>query len=156
MSHRTTGAMPLVLDTNIVLDVFVFADAAAEPVRQGLAEGSLDWIATQPMRVELARVLAYPQIVPRLAFYGLAAADVLAAFDRHARIVPVAPRIGFACKDPDDQVFIDLAAAHRAQLLSKDRAVLCMRKRLVGLGVVIGTALGRMQVDPGELRSSNG
>ena len=151
MNPRATGATPLVLDTNIVLDAFVFADVAAGPVRQGLADGSLDWIATGPMRVELERVLAYPQIVPRLAFHALTAADVLAAFDRHARIVPVAPKIGFACKDPDDQAFIDLAAAHRAVLLSKDRAVLCMRKRLAGLGVVIGTALGRRQVDPALL-----
>ena len=58
---------PLVLDTNIVLDVFVFNDPAAQPVRDGLAAGQLDWIATQAMRVELERVLSYPQIVPRLA-----------------------------------------------------------------------------------------
>jgi putative PIN family toxin of toxin-antitoxin system len=145
------SAAPLVLDTNIVLDVFVFADTAAEPVRQGLQDGSLDWIATAAMRVELERVLAYRQIVPRLAFYGLAAADVLQAFDRHARIVEVAPKIGFSCKDPDDQAFIDLAAAHRAQLLSKDRAVLCMRKRLQGLGVAVGTVLDSAAVDPAAL-----
>ncbi|MES2187838.1 MAG: PIN domain-containing protein [Pseudomonadota bacterium] len=134
--------MPLVLDTNIVLDVFLFADAAAEPVRAGLADGSLDWIATPPMRTELARVLAYPQIVSRLVFYGLAAADVLAAFDRHARTVAVAPKVvGATCKDPDDQGFIDLAVAHGAQLLSKDQAVLCMRKRLLPHGVAVATAL---------------
>lgn len=143
---------PVVLDTNIVLDVFLFADAAAQPVRAGLDDGSLDWIATAPMRVELERVLAYPQIAPRLAFYGLAAADVLAAFDRHARIVEVAPKVvGSTCKDPDDQGFIDLAVAHRAQLLSKDRAVLCMRKRLVPHGVVVGTVLGSAVVDPAAL-----
>ncbi len=143
---------PVVLDTNIVLDVFLFADAAAAPVRAGLDDGSLDWIATAPMRVELERVLGYPQIAPRLAFYGLAAADVLAAFDRHARIVEVAPKVvGSTCKDPDDQGFIDLAVAHRAQLLSKDRAVLCMRKRLVPHGVVVGTVLGSAAVDPAVL-----
>jgi predicted nucleic acid-binding protein len=59
---------PVVLDTNIVLDVFVFSDAAAIPLRQALVDGTLDWLATQPMRDELARVLAYPKIVTRLAF----------------------------------------------------------------------------------------
>ena len=39
------------------------------------------------------------------------------------------------CKDPDDQRFIDLALAHRAGLLSKDQAVLCMAKRMRALGV---------------------
>ena len=60
----------LVLDTNIVLDAFVFSDPAALPLRAGLEDGSLQWIATPDMRVELARVLGYPQIVPRLAFYA--------------------------------------------------------------------------------------
>jgi putative PIN family toxin of toxin-antitoxin system len=125
----------VVLDTNIILDVFVFADAAARPVRQALETGALDWIATRPMRDELARVLGYPQIVPRLAFYQLSADDVLAAFDRHARVLEAAARARLHCKDPDDQKFIDLAVAGRALLLSKDRHVLSMSKRLLAHGV---------------------
>jgi predicted nucleic acid-binding protein len=39
------------------------------------------------------------------------------------------------CGDPDDQKFIDLAVAHRCTLLSKDREVLRMRKRLERLEV---------------------
>ncbi|MCY1164071.1 PIN domain protein [compost metagenome] len=126
---------PIILDTNIVLDVFVFNDTAAQPLRQSLLDGKLDWLATQPMRDELARVLAYPQIVPRLAFYAISAGDVLAGFDRHARLVDVAAKAGVTCSDPDDQKFIDLAVAHRAVLLSKDRAVISMSKRLVAFGV---------------------
>ncbi len=125
----------IVLDTNIVLDVFVFNDAAALPVRQALEAGELDWLATQAMRDELARVLAYPQIVPRLAFYQLSADDVLAAFDRHARLQEVAGKAGVTCSDPDDQKFIDLAVASQALLLSKDRAVISMAKRLLAHGV---------------------
>ena len=71
-------ARPLVLDTNIVLDLFVFADPQAEPLRQQLASGALDWIATAAMRAELERVLSYPQIVPRLAYYQRSAEQVLA------------------------------------------------------------------------------
>jgi predicted nucleic acid-binding protein len=104
-------------------------------LRAGLQDGSLRWIATPDMRIELARVLAYPQIVPRLAFYGLQADEVLAAFDRHAQRVDAAPKAPVTCADPDDQIFIDLAVRHRCALLSKDRAVLRMRKRLAALGV---------------------
>ena len=125
----------LVLDTNIVLDVFVFNDTAAEPVRRALASGDIDWLATLPMRDELARVLAYPQIVPRLVFYNLSAENVLAAFDKHARLVEVAPKASLKCSDPDDQKFIDLALAHTATLLSKDKAVISMSKRLAAKGV---------------------
>jgi predicted nucleic acid-binding protein len=94
------------------------------------------WLATAPMREELARVLAYPHIAVRLAFHRLQAGQVLSQFDARARIVSVAPKAPAACKDPDDQKFIDLAVSHGATLLSKDKAVLCMRKRLVKLGVL--------------------
>ena len=125
----------VVLDTNIVLDVFVFNDTAAEPVRQALADKKLDWLATQSMRDELARVLTYPKIMQRLAFYKLTANDVLAKFDQHARLVDVAPKASATCSDADDQKFIDLAVAHRAYLLSKDKDIISMKKRLLGLGI---------------------
>lgn len=124
----------VVLDTNIVLDLFVFRDAATAPLLQALQDGALNWISTSPMRNELERVLAYPQIVPRLVFYELQAGDVLAAFDRHARIVDAAAKAPVTCSDADDQIFIDLAVAHQCWLLSKDQAVLSMQKRLLALG----------------------
>ncbi|TFZ06618.1 putative toxin-antitoxin system toxin component, PIN family [Ramlibacter henchirensis] len=129
---------PLVLDTNIVLDVFVFDDEAAQPLRDALFARRLRWIATAAMRDELQRVLANPQIVPRLAFRKLASADVMAAFDLHATPVGEAPRAPVICKDPDDQKFIDLAVREGATLLSKDGQVLRLRKRLAELGVAAG------------------
>ncbi|MEO6018442.1 MAG: putative toxin-antitoxin system toxin component, PIN family [Polaromonas sp.] len=131
----------IVLDTNIVLDVFVFADPAAAPVRTALQAGQLDWLASLPMREELARVLAYPKIVPRLAFYSLTAEDVLAAFDKHARLVDAAAKASLTCSDPDDQQFIDLAVAHKALLLSKDKAVISMSKRLLAQGIRVQVAI---------------
>ena len=131
----------VVLDTNIVLDVFVFNDAAAIPLKKALVSGEINWLATQPMRDELARVLAYPQIVPRLAFYQLTADDVLAAFDRHARITEVAAKASLTCSDADDQKFIDLAVAYQALLLSKDRHLLSMRKRLLAQGILAQAAM---------------
>ena len=136
-----TPRQTVVIDTNLILDVFVFADMAARPVRQALEAGQLDWIATRPMRDELARVLGYPQIAPRLAFYQLSAGDVLAAFDRHARLLEVAVKARLNCSDPDDQKFIDLAVAGKALLLSKDRHVLSMSKRLLTHGVLAQAAI---------------
>jgi putative PIN family toxin of toxin-antitoxin system len=132
---------PVVLDTNIVLDLFVFGDPATAPLREALAQRTQQWIATAAMREELARVLAYPQIVKSLAHHGIATAAVLNQFDAEVQVVDVAPKASVTCKDPDDQKFIDLAVAHGAQLLSKDNAVLCMAKRLQVLGVRTGVAL---------------
>ena len=135
------SARLLVLDTNIVLDLFVFSDEAVQPVRAGLESRQFRWLATRAMRDELERVLAYAQIVPRLASCRLAANDVLAAFDRHSERVEPPARAALTCRDPDDQKFIDLAVAHGAMLLSKDRAVLALTKRLVALSVRAGSAL---------------
>ena len=130
----------IVLDTNIVLDLFVFDDPAVLPLKDALQTQQLQWIATPAMREELARVLAYKQIVPRLAYYQRSASEVLADFDRLVRLVDVAPKAHPTCKDPDDQKFIDLAVAHKSPLLSKDHAVLCMKKRLLALDVPAKTA----------------
>jgi putative PIN family toxin of toxin-antitoxin system len=134
---------PVVIDTNIVLDLFVFHDPASQPLKQALQSGSLRWLATQDMRMELARVLGYPLISARLETLQLSADDVLAQFDRYARLTAVAEPAGVRCADTDDQKFIDLAVSHRATLLSKDRAVLRLRKRLQALGVSV-----RRDIDP--------
>ncbi|AEG91350.1 putative toxin-antitoxin system toxin component, PIN family [Ramlibacter tataouinensis] len=131
----------LVLDTNIVLDLFVFADEAARPLLPALREGRLQWLATCAMRDELERVLAYPQIARRLVFHGLQPGDVLDRFDRHARIVDIPAKAPLTCRDADDQKFIDLAVAWGGWLLSKDKAVLSMRKRLAARSVTAQPAL---------------
>jgi putative PIN family toxin of toxin-antitoxin system len=132
-------ARPVVVDTNVALDLLIFSDPRTVPLRTLLAQGRLGWIATQVMRDELERVLAYPHIVERMGYYRVDAAQVLAAFDAQVLLVEIAPKVAYVCKDADDQKFIDLAAAHRAILLSKDKAVICMRKRLMNLGADVAT-----------------
>jgi putative PIN family toxin of toxin-antitoxin system len=123
----------LILDTNIVLDLFVFRDPQVEPVREAVTGGAMQWLANARMRDELERVLAYEHLVPRMAFHSISSAQVLAQFDARTRIVDAALKCPFNCKDPDDQHFVDLAVAHRAWLLSKDKAVLALRKRVQSL-----------------------
>ena len=130
-----------VLDTNIVLDLWVFDEPRAEALRLSVETGHTHWLATAAMREELARVLAYPQIVKRLTRRNLPADTVLGHFDRWAQLQPDAPKAPYACKDEDDQKFIDLAVAHSASLHSKDAQVLCMKKRLERCGVTLNPSL---------------
>ncbi len=138
---KCRNGSPIVLDTNIVLDTFVFNDPITAPLQQALANNEIDWLATQAMRDELARVLAYPKIVQKLAFYKLGAQDILDQFDQHSHRVDIAPKASMTCRDADDQKFIDLAVQHRALLLSKDHAVLSMQKRLLAHGILAQAAL---------------
>ena len=126
----------LVIDTNVALDLLLFRDPAVAGLATQLTSGALAWIATGAMRDELARVLGYPQIARAVAHRaGGDAGIVLDAFDARVRRVEPAPKAPFTCGDADDQMFVDLAVAHRAVLLSKDREVLRMARRLARLDV---------------------
>jgi putative PIN family toxin of toxin-antitoxin system len=131
------AASPMVIDTNIVLDIWVYQDPATPALLTALQEGTVQWLATPPMREELLRVLDYPHIALRRERDGVSAADVLAQFDRLANIQAIAPKAPYVCKDEDDQKFIDLAVAHQALLLSKDKQVLRLTNRLARLGVAV-------------------
>lgn len=127
----------VVLDTNVLLDLWLYDDPAIPALRDAIHAGELHWVTTAVMREELARVLAYPHIAQRLERDAKTAEDVLREFDRLAQWQAVADKAPYTCKDPDDQKFIDLAVAHGATLVSKDKAVLTMRNRLARVGVSV-------------------
>ena len=132
---------PLVIDNNVVLDLLVFSDPATQLLKTQLAAGQWRWIATRSMRDELVAVLQYPHMQRVMQGRGVQPEQVLAAVDAGVQWTEPAPKAVVTCKDKDDQKFIDLAVAHGAKLLSKDKAVLCMKKRLLALGVVVQRAI---------------
>lgn len=138
--NSSAPPVAVVLDTNVVLDLLLFADPSTDALHAALAGGQCCWLSTQIMRGELARVLAYPALTAPMALRGLRADGVLARFDQTSLLQPVAPVAPVRCSDPDDQSFVDLAVAHRAMLLSKDKAVLRLRRRLAPLAVVVHCA----------------
>ena len=81
------------------------------------------------MRDELERVAGLTRTSFRAWTSTAWMRRVLGAFDARPGWWTLPPR-GLRVQGRDDQKFIDLAAAHRAILLSKDKAVICMRKRL--------------------------
>ena len=136
-SSEVQVAQAWVIDTNIVLDLWLFEDPATIPLRAALQSGAISHLATASMRDELERVLAYPHLVKRMAKSNIQAQDILSRFDEYRLAAEPAAKAACTCKDPDDQKFIDLAVAHAVPLLSKDNAILCMRKRLLQSGVVL-------------------
>lgn len=118
----------LVLDTNVVLDLFHFEEAASIPLRRALENRQVGCLVTLATLDELRRVLAYPA-------FALDPLRQQAVLTRYAalsnRVDPVQGASGLPrCSDPDDQKFLELAAARHAQgLISKDRALLKLRRR---------------------------
>lgn len=127
----------VVLDTNVALDLLLFEDPRTAELRRALAQGHLRWLVLPGMREEFARVLDYAHLLAWRQVRGRSAEALLAAFDAASCTVAPVPVVAVRCSDPDDQPFIDLAVAHRALLLSKDRAVLATRARLAALGVEV-------------------
>ena len=129
------AARAVVLDTNVVLDLLLFQDGSTLPLRQALDAGTLRWLVLPVMREEFVRVLDYVHIARWREAHGVALPALLAAFDAGSTPCAPVPAGTVACSDPDDQPFLDLALAHGALLLSRDRAVLAVRHRLAACGV---------------------
>ncbi len=135
------SASPMVvLDTNAVLDWLVFGNPESDALAAAILAGELRWVATLPMRDELAHVLARGH----LDGWKPDASAVWAAWDAHCRIIatPISngPPGRLRCSDPDDQKFIDLAVAAPARwLVSRDRAVLKLARRLRERGIEVTT-----------------
>ncbi|PMS18730.1 putative toxin-antitoxin system toxin component, PIN family [Trinickia dabaoshanensis] len=126
------NAVPrVVLDSNVWIDILVFDDPATRPILAALERGDLSAMIDSRCLNELARVLDYPQFVARAVDKSAA----LAAVTRLAALEPsrAAPGDGAPlpkCRDRDDQKFLELAQAVKADwLVSKDRALLKLNKR---------------------------
>lgn len=132
-SRAVPGAPRVVLDSNVWIDILVFDDAATRPIHAALANGVLDAVIDARCLAELARVLDYPHLAHRAPDKAAALAAVarLAVMTDSANAGPMpgAPPLP-KCKDRDDQKFLELAHAARADwLVSKDRALLKLNKR---------------------------
>jgi uncharacterized protein len=137
-TNSQSRPLPVVIDTQAVLDCWYFGDPLYAGWSPALDAGTWQWMATEAMRQELSWVLDRG-FGPR--WPGDASA-VLAAFDRHAKLrrAPELPLAGgLRCSDPDDQKFIDLAVSiGPCHLVTRDRALLKLgRKALARHGVQV-------------------
>jgi predicted nucleic acid-binding protein len=135
--RQTMPDKPLaVIDTQVLLDWLVFADPSVAHWSAAVERQELRWIACPAMRAEFEHMVSHP----RFARWQPRREQALSVFDRYAEPQPDpaagSPRL--RCRDADDQVFIDLALAHRARwLLTRDKALLALARRARGLGVEI-------------------
>jgi uncharacterized protein len=128
----------IVLDTNAVLDWLIFRNPAFIPLSRAIFSGSVHWLTSPNLRAELSHVLARGVVNEWTTDFTF----LWDTWNTHTIELPDPPEhhghARLRCTDPDDQKFIDFAVAHQAQwLLTRDRAVLKLRKRALSLGLVI-------------------
>ncbi|WP_208456921.1 PIN domain-containing protein [Lysobacter solisilvae (ex Woo and Kim 2020)] len=126
------AAPVIVLDTNVCLDLFVFADPRCVGLLQALQAAEVAAVTDDACREEWRRVLFYP--VLRLDDAARAAAH--ARFDALVQRLPdagdadVSDPPPLRCRDPHDQKFLDLALRTGAHwLLSRDDHLLSLARR---------------------------
>jgi putative PIN family toxin of toxin-antitoxin system len=127
---------PVVLDTNILLDIFVFHDERAINLKQALVDGSVPAIASQKTLFELADVISRPlfKLDEATQVSILTQWQFIAELHDDANLA-TAP---WKCQDPDDQIFLDLAYQLRPSILiSKDNAVLQIANRAAQENILI-------------------
>jgi len=130
----------VVLDTNVLLALWIFADATVAPLRTALAEGRLQPVRSAATDAELAEVLARPGL---FAIPESRQQDLLRHWADAARLVADVVPAPWHCRDPLDQKFLDLAVTAGADLLiTRDKALLKLNKKCRGKGLTIVTPEG--------------
>lgn len=121
-------AKPIILDTNVCLDLFVFHDPRWAPLLAALESGRVQAVTRADCRDEYRIVLHYPHL-PLDATSRLHAE---ACFDALIPVVtPDARAIRLpVCTDRDDQKFLEIARdAGAAMLVTKDKALLKLARK---------------------------
>ncbi len=119
---------PVVLDTNILLDIFVFNDERAINLKQAIMDGSIPAVASQKTLLEFADVISRPLFkldeVTQAAILNQWQSLAQQHDDSNLAAAP------WKCQDPDDQIFLDLAYQLKpAIIISKDNALLHLASR---------------------------
>jgi putative PIN family toxin of toxin-antitoxin system len=127
---------PVVLDTNILLDIFVFNDERALHLKKALFDKTSYFVASQKTIDEFADVISRPlfKLDKQAQAVILTQWQSIAEQQDDSNLAP-AP---WQCQDPDDQIFLDLAFQLRPTILiSKDNAVLQIASRAASEDILI-------------------
>ena len=125
MPKPFAGPPVVVLDTSLVLSALVFANGRLAALRSAWHRGQCIPLLSPATASELMRVLNYPKFKLGAADREELLADYL-PYCRSARIPARLPKLP-RCRDANDQMFIELAAAGKADFLvtgDKDLLVL--------------------------------
>lgn len=116
-----------VLDTNVLLALWLFRDPVVEPLRSALAAGELQAFRSPATDAEFAEVLRRPEL------FSVAAdrqAALLAEWQAASTPLDAVHAAPWVCRDPLDQKFLDLAVSAGAQwLITRDRDLLKLARK---------------------------
>lgn len=117
------------LDTNVLLSLFVFADSRLAALRAALERGTLIALTDERCLAEFRRVLGYPLFSLDTGGQEAALSTYTALAERVSTMPNSVPPLPL-CRDPDDQKFLELARNGNADwLVTSDKALLKLARR---------------------------
>lgn len=120
----------VVLDTNVLVSLYVFTDSRFAPLRARIDSGEWQAITNAACFGEFRRVLGYPMFALTEQQQS-SALTAYAASAMHYDAAPPATAVPLPrCKDRDDQKFLELARDSGADwLVTADKALLRLARR---------------------------
>lgn len=116
----------VVVDTSVAVSGLLWPGPPLKLLEHAQA-GRCAILATPDMLAEITRVLQRGKFARRLVELQATYEAPVAFYRKLVRMCPVPPRAAYSCKDPGDQMFIDLAVEEHVHLLiSGDQHLLCM------------------------------
>ena len=128
------SAKPIVIDTNVLLDLFVFHDPRWAELLAAIERGEVQALTRADCRDEYLAVLKYPH----LPLDDERRTQAAARFDALLQLVaPDAKHVRLpVCTDRDDQKFMELARdAGASVVISKDKALLKLNRKTSQAGL---------------------
>jgi len=128
----------IVLDTNVLLDIFVFEDPQASALKDALLNQKIKAYSSQATIEELGDVISRPLF----SLDDKKQTDIVSQWraishQLESLKLEAAP---WECHDPDDQIFLDMAYTLRPSILiSKDNDVLKLASRAAKENVLIAS-----------------
>jgi putative PIN family toxin of toxin-antitoxin system len=129
----------MVLDTNVLLSLWVFVDSRYLPIRAAMEGGAWAALTDAACLAEFERVLGYPEF----KLDAHAQRKILGEYSALAHPIKLTACVPLPhCSDHDDQKFLELACRGAAQfILTSDKALLKLArhrtfKQQLGIGIL--------------------
>jgi len=121
--------MKVVLDTNIFLSGLMLPESQPGKILSAWRSSAFELVLSEPMLVEITRVLAYPKIRKRIDWSDEDIEHFVSLLRFNAEIVNIDGVDAVVPRDADDApVLAALIASHSDCLVSGDQDLLCLKE----------------------------
>lgn len=122
--------MKIVLGTNIFLSGLMLPESQPGKILSAWRNSAFELVLSEPMLIELTRVLAYPKIRKRIDWSDEEIEHFISLLRFNAEVVNIEGVDAVVPRDADDApVLAALIASHADVLVSGDQDLLCLKEQ---------------------------